>query len=323
MKKFDLTEGVTYRVIKKFTDFEGAVIPKGQRLTFVAQSFEFSTGYFLLNFKERKLALLEDAGLELMRNLSDHLVVEPESRAQPEADFVGHDGVPCPNCESAMTVRTVKLVNRTQPLEIDACPDCNLLWFDRSECVTMTARSVLDLFRLLGSTGMKPRKPLHRHQCPHCDESLVETKNFNRGAHFSYWRCPTGHGDLYTFTQFLLHKNFIRELSAEALAQLRSSVRQIACSQCGAPVNLVQETACSHCGSAIAMIDPDGIAKAVRELSAADLKVTTMMEEREAVIALTDAQLAALREATEADDGNAPRDVMGAALHSIALLLDR
>jgi hypothetical protein len=44
-------------------------------------------------------------------------------------------------------------------------------------------------------------------------------------------------------------------------------VRQIACSQCGAPVDLVRDAACTHCGSPIALIDPDGVAKALEQLA--------------------------------------------------------
>jgi hypothetical protein len=45
-------------------------------------------------------------------------------------------------------------------------------------------------------------------------------------------------------------------------------VRQISCSQCGAPVDLAADSACKHCGAAVALIDPEGVAKALRELAA-------------------------------------------------------
>lgn len=45
-------------------------------------------------------------------------------------------------------------------------------------------------------------------------------------------------------------------------------MRQISCSQCGAPVNLETDSACTHCGAPVALIDPDGIAKALHEIAA-------------------------------------------------------
>ena len=45
-------------------------------------------------------------------------------------------------------------------------------------------------------------------------------------------------------------------------------MKQIACSQCGAPIDLEKDNACQHCGAAVALIDPDGVTKALRELAA-------------------------------------------------------
>jgi hypothetical protein len=75
-------------------------------------------------------------------------------------------------------------------------------------------------------------------------------------------------GRLITFHHFLREKNFIRAPSAGELANLRKNVRQVACSQCAAPIDLTSESACTHCGAPVALIDPDGVAKALRELQA-------------------------------------------------------
>jgi hypothetical protein len=189
------------------------------------------------------------------------------------------DWVSCPNCSNPMTTHEVSLFYQTNPVTIDACASCNLLWFDHSESIGMTPQSVLEIFRFLGSSGMKPSMPLSDGaHCPRCTERLVLTHDMQRATRFTYWRCPSKHGELFTFCQFLLQKNFIRSPSAEDLARLKKEVRQISCSQCGGSIDLATEGACSHCGSAIAMIDPDGIVKAVRELNVQDSRSDAAIE---------------------------------------------
>ena len=101
-----------------------------------------------------------------------------------------------------------------------------------------------------------------------CVTALALTQDLQRTTHFTYWRCRNDHGRLTTFHQFLREKNFIRAPSPAELAKLRATVRQISCSQCGAPVDLATDSACKHCGAAIALIDPEGVAKALRDLAA-------------------------------------------------------
>jgi hypothetical protein len=98
--------------------------------------------------------------------------------------------------------------------------------------------------------------------------ALALTHDLQRTTRFRYWRCRNDHGQLITFHHFLREKNFIRSPSPAELAKLRATVRQIACSQCGAPVDLANATACTHCGAPIALIDPDGVANALHELAA-------------------------------------------------------
>jgi hypothetical protein len=103
--------------------------------------------------------------------------------------------------------------------------------------------------------------------CPRCAKPLALTHDLQRTTHFTYWRCVSGHGRLIGFSQFLREKNFVREPSRAELEKLRATVRQIACSQCGAPLDLARDAACTHCGSPIALIDPDGVAKALEQLA--------------------------------------------------------
>jgi hypothetical protein len=167
-----------------------------------------------------------------------------------------------------MTAQEVEAHGMLRPMEITACAPCNLFWFDKAESIRLTPKAVLDLFQLIGKAGTA-RKPLATtFNCPVCATALALTQDLQRTTRFTYWRCRNDHGRLITFHQFLREKNFIRSPSPAELAKLRATVRQIACSQCGAPVDLANDSACKHCGAAVAMIDPEGVTKALRELAA-------------------------------------------------------
>jgi len=154
---------------------------------------------------------------------------------------------------------------------LSACAPCNLFWFDKSESVRLTPKSVLEVFQFIGRPGRAANALATRFNCPLCSAALAQTQYLQRTTRFTYWRCPNYHGRLITFHHFLREKNFIRALSPAELARLRATVRQVACSQCGAPFDLAGEAACSHCAAPIALIDPDGVTKALRELAAGKL----------------------------------------------------
>ena len=155
-----------------------------------------------------------------------------------------------------------------RPIEVDCCSACGLFWFDAGESIRLTPAAVLSLFQLIGKAATAKRTLASSLRCPRCRGSLSFTHDLQRATRFTYWRCARDQGRLVTFTQFLAEKNFIRTPSSAELAKLREHVRQISCSQCGAPIDLRNDSACAHCGAPIAIIDPDGVAKALRELEA-------------------------------------------------------
>ena len=153
-----------------------------------------------------------------------------------------------------------------QTIEVDSCAACSLFWFDESASVRLTPKSVLGLFQYVGQAGPAKNSLASNFSCPRCRHALAYTHDLQRATHFTYWRCPGDHGQLNTFGQFLAEKNFIRPPSSDELAKLRATVRQVNCSQCGAPIDLATDTACPHCGAAITIIDADGVAKALHDL---------------------------------------------------------
>ena len=134
----------------------------------------------------------------------------------------------------------------------------------------LAPKAVLGLFEYIGRCRGTRKALAASFNCPRCMVPLAVAQDLQRTTHFSYWRCRNNHGRLITFHQFLREKNFIRAPSPAELAKLRETVRQISCSQCGAPINLATDSACTHCGAPVALIDPEGVAKALHDLAHPD-----------------------------------------------------
>jgi hypothetical protein len=210
------------------------------------------------------------------------------------------------------------------PIEINACASCNLLWFDKSESVRLAPKAVLGLFQFIGRSGGVHTALATNFNCPRCTVMLVPTRDLQRTTRFNYWRCRNEHGQLITFHQFLREKNFIRAPSPAEFAKLRATVRQIACSQCGAPIDLEKDSACSHCGAPVALIDPDGIAKALCELSAG-ISTPASADPNAMRAAMSDAQINAIfdleRMRTRGREGEGDDDLVAIGAAAISGLI--
>jgi hypothetical protein len=217
-----------------------------------------------------------------------------------------------------------------QAVEIYSCGACNLFWFDNAASVRLTAKGVLGMFQFIGQAAGTPNTLASNHVCPRCTGALAFTHDLQRATHFTYWRCPRDRGQLMTFNQFLAEKNFIRPPSAAELEKLRATVRQITCSQCGAPIDLATDAACTHCGAPIALIDSEGVAKALQELAAGAAVTngesvpagTAARPAPQAMrTALSDAQIDALMDMQQKQDAARGHDLLaiGAAAISLAV----
>jgi DNA-directed RNA polymerase subunit RPC12/RpoP len=157
-----------------------------------------------------------------------------------------------------------------QPITLDFCQPCQVIWFDDQELLQLTPGATLDLLSSIVEKQGGARPPLaERLVCPRCGRRLVEVMDQQRNTRFSYFRCAV-HGRLLTFFQFLRAKNFVRSLGAAEVADLKQRVRQVNCSNCGAPVDIDRGSACAHCRTPIAIIDPDQVRKAVAEMREAE-----------------------------------------------------
>jgi hypothetical protein len=176
----------------------------------------------------------------------------------------------CPNCRAEMTARTYE---RTygQPVTIDICDACQGIWFDELEMLQLSPGATLQVFLHIQEAAGAARQPLgSRLACPRCTNALDEAHDMQRNTRFTYFRCGNGHGRFTTFFQFLRARNFVRTLTAKEIAELRRHVRQVNCSNCGAPIDINADVACRFCRTPVSMLDPDQMRTVALELQRAE-----------------------------------------------------
>ena len=220
-----------------------------------------------------------------------------------------------------MTDQAVEAYSGVGPLGVGSCSPCNLLWFDQSGSISLTPRAVLGLFQYIGTAAGAARTPLaSTFRCPRCSDALALTYDLQRSTRFTYWRCANDHGQLFTFNQFLREKNFIRSPTLAELNKLRETVRQISCSQCGGPIDLTKDTACTHCGAPISLVDPDGVAKAVHDLTIGQGNTAPATQEQTSV-ALSNAQLDAFFDQERIDEHEGSHDLLAIGVAAVGAAL--
>ena len=154
---------------------------------------------------------------------------------------------------------------------VDYCVPCQSFWFDERESLALTPGSTLALFHVIGEHTAPPS--WHENdvlKCPRCRSRLLKTHDQQRATKFEYLRCRHGHGRFTSFYSFLREKDFIRPLTPPEIAELRRNISSIACSNCGAPVDLTQRSACDHCGSPLTMLDLQQAEKLIAQLREAE-----------------------------------------------------
>jgi hypothetical protein len=184
--------------------------------------------------------------------------------------------VVCGSCRTPM--EALALSNHIGgPVTIDLCWPCHMIWFDGLESTSLSAGSVIELFKRIHEARNKGRNTVSMQcACPSCARTLSHTSDLTRAGRFSYHRCPGGHGRLISFAQFLREKQFVRNLQPAELAQMKLTIKQIRCSSCGGPINLTSDPACTHCGAALAVLDEDAVRKALEGLQKKEIARTTV-----------------------------------------------
>src|SRR5262249_45987722 len=173
--------------------------------------------------------------------------------------------VTCPSCQAEMRRLGLDGLYGAR-VTIDLCDRCQGFWFDGREHLQLAPGAMLQLFETIHDAS-GPKSPLPaRLPCPRCGLRLLPTDDRQRATSFRYWRCPRDHGRYITFVDFLREKDFVRPLDAAQIAELKTHVRTVACSSCGAPIDLAHDTVCSHCHAPLAMLDFEQVGRMVQEL---------------------------------------------------------
>lgn len=154
-----------------------------------------------------------------------------------------------------------------QSVELDVCHDCNAIWFDQGESTQLSPDGTVTLFQLINERGGTSSNAASKFgeglRCVACGTGMRLTNDRVKNTRFAYQSCPKGHGRLTTFYNFLAEKQFVRELTQAERAQLATSVQQIKCSSCAAPVNIGKTDACEYCRAPVSVFDRDAAKKAI------------------------------------------------------------
>lgn len=182
----------------------------------------------------------------------------------------------CPSCGKVMEKRRLERMHHGEVV-IDLCFSCQGIWFDDFESVQITPGGTLELFKLLHQHRDDQRQPLTDPlRCPRCKEKLLHGMDVAKhGGGFNYHRCLQKHGRFTTFSQFMIEKGFVRQLSPAEITELSAKVGIIRCNACGAPVNIRKDHACGHCRSPISILDPEAVENALSRYKHAEEKRTT------------------------------------------------
>lgn len=148
-------------------------------------------------------------------------------------------------------------------VELDLCAACQGIWFDTFESLQLAPESVIALFRLIHEHRDVTRQPLAAVMyCPRCGDALVHLRDLAKSGRFNYLRCEA-HGRFTVFSQFLIEKGFVRQVSPAEIRQLKVELAQLRCSSCGAPVDVRTHSACPYCTAPVMVLDADALEKAL------------------------------------------------------------
>jgi len=172
----------------------------------------------------------------------------------------------CSNCSSKMTAYMLP-GHYNATVEIDVCMDCNAIWFDQFESMTLSPDGTVALFQLINQRGSTATSAAAKFgeglRCVTCGDSMKLTQDQVKHTRFAYQACRKGHGRFTTFYNFLAEKQFVRELTQAERAKLAATVHQVRCSGCGAAINIGNVDACEYCRAPVSVFDRDAAKKAI------------------------------------------------------------
>jgi len=175
----------------------------------------------------------------------------------------------CPQCTKAMTHLALQ-GHGAQPVMVDHCAACRLVWFDSLESVHLGGLGWIRLLRELqrDAAGEPPVPRSPTLACPVCRAALKPVHNATRYGRFPALECPDRHGHLHGHSGVLAERGLVRPLLGPERRALAEERRALNCLNCGAPYDGGRDGSgdeCRYCASPLVVIDLPRLATALRQ----------------------------------------------------------
>ena len=171
----------------------------------------------------------------------------------------------CPQCAQSMGHLALQ-GHGAQPVVVDHCTPCRLVWFDAMESVHLAGLGWIRLLRELqrGAAGEPPAPRPAVLACPVCRAALKPVHNATRYGRFPALECPASHGHLHSHSGVLAERGLVRPLLGPERRALADEKRTLSCLNCGAACDGTSDE-CSYCASPLLVIDLPRLATALRQ----------------------------------------------------------
>lgn len=172
--------------------------------------------------------------------------------------------IACPRCTAPMPSLQLSSHKR-EPVTVDHCRDCRLVWFDQFESVQLDGFGWVRLLREMeqGAKRPLPEARIGRPSCPACAGPLNSVQNRSRFGLFAALECPRRHGHLHSHSGLLAERGLVRPLGAAERRALAQEKHSLHCFNCGGPASST-DNHCSYCATALVVLDLPRLAHSLR-----------------------------------------------------------
>jgi hypothetical protein len=190
----------------------------------------------------------------------------------------------CGNCRQPMQ-RLAFTGHYGQPVNLDLCRHCDLVWFDDIETAQLSGGpALLELIGAMASSHELPHELLRADaRCPRCDGKVALVHNQSRWGHSSQLQCLRRHGAYQSFAQFLEEKGLLRAMSRIDRAKLLRDRGRIDCVNCGGEIAKDDEL-CRYCHSIPSLLDVARLAHALDPLDTIEPPAVYRMQARQSAL---------------------------------------
>lgn len=172
--------------------------------------------------------------------------------------------IACPRCTAPMRELSLSS-HKGQPVAVEHCPDCRLVWFDEFESVQLDSFGWVRLLREMEAGTDRPLADARvaHPGCPRCAATLKQVQNRSRFGLFAALECPRRHGHLHSHSGLLAERGLVRPLGVAERRALAQEKHALHCLNCGGAASAGDDH-CSYCGTALVVIDMPRLAHSLR-----------------------------------------------------------